>query len=98
MNKQILKNQLIEYKVNKAKLQMLNFKKLEVPQDLKNNVIPIDIALKTLTCDEYDLLKRRYFENQTIDDVSYELAIGTTTVSRRVSNILNKMLSIININ
>lgn len=97
MSKKALQILLENYKINKAKLDILNLKGSEISDDLRGKVLPLSIAIDALDKDQRQLLDLKYFKKCTHDDISFELGISTATVTRWNGKLLDQILEIINI-
>lgn len=97
MCKKTLRKSLENYKLNKAKIEIMELKGLEIDKDLESKVKPISIALGALNQKQLKLIEMRYFDNWTQDDIAYDMDISVTTVKRWNKEIFEIMQEILNI-
>lgn len=51
----------------------------------------MSVAVTTLNLKELNILKGRYFDNKTCDDIGVEMGVSGTTISRWESEMLEKL-------
>lgn len=102
MNKNMLKKRLLEYKVDKARYELLKLRQeqgLEIVDNLsaiEYAIKEIDILINALTSSEKEFLELRFMDKVPPNDILDKLYISEATLNRRTKSVIEKMLNIYN--